>query len=415
MRIISGMRIGKLQIFTLVIIVLILLVNLFYIIDTEDTSVVANINNLIGVSDDSHWVRVGSIELRAFDTEVRLAKGDNPSRLTYSIQFAIRYNKENSEIAMANIDKLRIIKYDDFSSKDNLPYISSATKDVKLEKHLVFVEGPMGKSFRSREGDPKYMYGDFVTLQFNTDVLASKYVEFNAFGGNRFLVKTNPMLVFRSQSVYIYIYILLFILAIISYAYGGFLNSIFMFALIILSLITSHMFIYFLFSIFVIPIIVKIKLQKTSLFKGRTIKFNYKLWSFVFLVFACLVFIFIHNFSRELDSFILIEIITSIIITFMLSIVFFVTAFALSNVYTYLRYQEKNVESVEINNIREELIGTKYRKFPVYKCDIVLNGNITIKDLEMGVITYRRLVNKPYKNTFIKKYKTDGFDNYIFY
>ncbi len=408
------MKLGKFPLFLLLLILFFVIVNLLYTIDTEDKSVIVNDRQWADTLDYRHWVPISNIELSIFNTNVHAFHPNNPFGLTYDVSFRIRYKKDKELQAKAQIEQFDLVSHTDVMAMNDLKRVPISGEELELKDFLIFTDGPIGKDFFERDDDSEYMYGDMASIQFYTSFFSDKYIEFKGSEGGRLLIKTNPILLFKSFEFQTFFWIVLIVFTLFVFFTTSIEEFLFILALSILSMTLYHSY-FFWFSlgiIFIISIISKIKMRRISIFDGK--KLN-RLIPLVLPLFA-VVFIYLYATRTAVSNMMVFYIlIFSIMITILAALLLLAGVKVIVKLYLYLFFKEHEVDTIEMSAIREVRIVSIFRNFPVYQCDLVVNGNV-IKDVYVSMLSYQTLTKKNHNRTsFITKYKTDGKGDYIFY
>lgn len=381
-------RTSKVTLFILIVIG----IHLYYSFPREDREKILNPNyweNPYTYFEEGPWVKAGNIELSAFDYNIFLFHPNNFFGFSYNIDNHIRY-KQWDEKTAKQIKKIRTVK--SFDEMKNIGLISKHSNPLHIEDYLVAYED---SGLEESTSYPKRATS--VQLQFHTGMIPPKYLEFTDEDGNSFFVNTNPLFFFRTltgQVLLIFIMMLLWF-----YFMLGFSELLFFFLLpSIFWMNTYYLFWYFLVYLFITSIFISMKIR----FIQDNSLCYYKYLGALKYIFAISVFLFYFYLKEFFDS----------LMYSLIFLYFFPSAFkAIYLLYFHVRYPKILVTEIFFTNPIED--HGKFKQFPRFFCDVIINGTIHI----YGASTQLRLCRKIERQEKIKilYYKTDNKGNYILY
>ncbi len=408
----------KTQIVILLVIILLVSINLYYTVDSEPQSEVVNPNIWHDFSDNEHWVKFNYFEIKSYMTQVSAFNPLNRGGLSYNIGVIVRYDLKNMAKAEPQVAKFKLLDYKQYLALSEAPHITADSADLQLTDLLVYDDGPIGKDFYESKHYPGYAMSDGSAIQFHSSFLSPKYISLTDSLGQRLLIKTNPLLIFKSWP-FVTALGLLMIIALLTLAFSGYFeNFIFMIigtiGLLVAFSYVDYLFWFGLVLLFLLSIFLKIKVRSIVIKPLLFFLDNWRIWKYLLLLLVAALFAFYHNWQSSFDILrIALELLLAIVTLVVGWLFIWASATSLYSVYLFLFKPEQNITKIEFSNARINLVGGFRRQLPVFSCDIILDDKDSITEAYLNVMLYYQLVkDKPVK---LKNYKTDGRGNYIMY
>ncbi len=408
----------KTQIIILLIIVLLVSINLYYTVDSEPQSEVVNPNIWHDFSDNEHWVKFNYFEIKTYMTQVSAFNPLNRGGLSYNIGVIVRYDLKNKAKAEPQIAKFKLLNYQQYLALSAAPHLAVDSTNLQLADLLVYDDGPIGKDFYESKHYPGYAMSDGSAIQFHSSFFSPKYISLTDSLGQRLLIKTNPLLIFKSWPV-VTVLGLLMIIALLTLAFSGYFENFIFVAIGTIGLLVAFGYVDYLFwfslaIFFLISIFLKVKVRSIVIKPLLFFLDNWRIWKYLLLLLVAALFAFYHNWQDSFNAVkIAIELLLAIVTLVVGWLFIWAGATSLYTVFLFLFKPEQNITKIEFSNARTNLVGGFGRKLPVFSCDIILDDKDSITEAYLNVMLYQQLIND--KQIKLKHYKTDGKGNFIMY
>ncbi len=388
--------------------------NLYYSFTTGSSDIVLNPNPWNNFPDEEHWIKINNLELSAYRTEVSLFNPKNRFGLTYSIGVKIRYNLKNKHRAELEVDKLKLLSYNEYNEVSKAQFIPNNLEALSLENYLILIDGVLGKDFHQSKFEPNYAIVDGASIQFYTSFFPKKILEFADDEGNQLLIKTNPLLLFQSEIFQNLLFAILILITMILVFMGYWANWFFLlsFTLLLIPLNgLDYLFWYFLLVLFITPIFIRIKVRSVILSWLYPVV-NWKIGKWIILTIFLGIFAYIYDWNTPFNIGMLLYVLMASVFWLIMGwLTLWATTTSFYSIYMYYKFPKVKVKEIEFSNIKLELVGASLREFPTYTCDVLVNNKIRL-NTDTNSMIYLKL--KKGKEVKVSYYQTDRRGNYIF-